>query len=174
VKPPDWSLERLRPADIPEVLAIERATFPFPWPGHAFLPDPEAFWARSLVLRDCSRPGSGVRGYVCFWVLEGEMEIQNIAVHPDDRGRGGGRHVMAGAMEDALAADCRHAWLEVRPTNEAAIALYRSWGFEMVGTRKGYYEDGEDALIMRAALNPGRSPAGRPARGLSLKGPRTG
>lgn len=168
-----WITEPMTAAHLPEVLAIERACFASPWPEEGFIPEPGAFWARALVLRDRTRPGA-VRGYICFWLLEGEMEIQNIAVRPGDRRAGGAWHLMSAAVETAAAQGCGHAWLEVRPSNKGAIALYRRWGFRTVGRRKDYYEDGEDALIMRADLADGsrHPPQSRESR--SLKGRRTG
>jgi len=151
-----WFTEPMTEPDLPEVVAIEGASFRTPWPREAFLSDlAGAPHARSLVLRDAERPGDGVRGYVCFWVLEGEMTIHNIATHPADRRQGGASHMLAVAFEEARRTRCRHAYLEVRPSNLEAIRLYRAWGFEPLGRRRAYYEDtGEDALILRAAVPP--------------------
>ena len=161
---PEWTTEPLSEKDLSEVLAIERASFPNPWPAEGFIRAEGADWQRAVVLRDRRRP-AGVRGYICYWVLEREMEIQNLAVHPEDRRRGGASHLLGVAMADARRHGCLTAWLEVRPTNEPALALYREWGFEQAGRRRRYYEDGEDALLMSAPVK---------ARGRSLKGPRSG
>ena len=142
------------PRHLPEVLDMERRCFPTPWPEEAFLSDLEGEdWAHSLVLIDSARPESGPRGYICFWTLEDELTIQNIAMHPDDRRRGGAWCMIEAAFERGREDGCHWAWLEVRPTNTAAIDLYARWGFVPVGRRKGYYEDsGEDAIVMRAPV----------------------
>ncbi len=172
MKPPLWTLEPMREEDLAEVMAIERASFPSPWPPEAFLPAREDYWARALVLRDLHRPEE-VRGYICYWMLQGEMEIQNVAVRAQDRRSGGARHMLLAAMEEARRHDCRSAWLEVRPSNSPAIALYEALGFREVGRRRHYYDDGEDALIMHATLPPhAAARSGGAVR--SLKGRRTG
>lgn len=173
MSPRRWILEPIAERDLPEVVAIERSSFSNPWPEEAFRPDPGASWARVLVLRDLGGPGE-VSGYICYWMLEGEMEIQNIAVRASDRRAGGANFMLTRTMDEAGRNGCRAAWLEVRPSNGAAIALYDSLGFVVAGRRGGYYPDGEDALIMKAELPFGSRPAkGRKLR-RSLKGPRTG
>ena len=173
MSPRRWILAPVVEEDLPEIVAIERSSFPNPWPEEAFRPDPDATWARVLVLRERGGPGE-VSGYICYWMLEGEMEIQNVAVRVSDRRTGGANFMLTEAMGEAGRNGCRTAWLEVRPSNKAALALYESLGFQVAGRRGGYYADGEDALIMRAELPLGSSPAkGRKLR-RSLKGPRTG
>ena len=64
--------------------------------------------------------------------------------------------MMEAAFAEARRAGCEWAYLEVRPSNEAALDLYRDWGFVAVGRRRSYYEDtGEDALVMRATVDRG-------------------
>jgi ribosomal-protein-alanine N-acetyltransferase len=85
-----------------------------------------------------------------MWIIIGEAHVNNVAVHPDFRGRGYGRLVMKELMRVAYrAAEITDMTLEVRVTNETALKLYSSMGFSIAGKRKGYYEDnGEDAYIM--------------------------
>lgn len=83
----------------------------------------------------------------------GELEVYNIAVRPDLRGKGLGHSLLAFALRKAsLAGYCR-AVLEVRPSNAPALALYERLGFTLCGRRKGYYADtGEDALVLESVL----------------------
>ena len=86
-------------------------------------------------------------------MAQGDLErahVNNVAVHPDWRGHGYGRLLMRELMRMAYRAlEIIRMTLEVRVSNEAALALYRSMGFDVAGRRKGYYEDtGEDAYIM--------------------------
>ncbi len=169
---PRWMLEPMRRRHLRGVMAIERVSFSSPWPMEAFTCDMDGpLWARALALLDAGRPDAGVRGYICFWTLEGELTIQNIAVHPDVRRLGGAWHLMEAAFEEGHRRACRWAYLEVRPTNSAAIDLYRRWGFDVAARRRGYYTDtGEDALVMRADVERGLLESGRPSTERSLKG----
>lgn len=151
-----------------EVVEIERASFRSPWPEQAFASDLDPGhtpWARSRILVDPARPASGVRGYICYWILEREMNIHNVAIHPSDRRRGGATFLLNQAFEDARTERCRTAWLEVRPSNAAALELYRKFGFAEVSRRRRYYQDtGEDAVVMRADLAGRSDPSGTPGR----------
>jgi ribosomal-protein-alanine N-acetyltransferase len=142
--------------DIDEVLAIERASFLTPWSRAAFRYElGENRVARCLTARLEDR----VVGYLCMWEIGHEIHITNLAVHPSFRRRGIGRQLLAPLLEDGRRRGIALVLLEVRPTNTEAIGLYESLGFRVIGRRKGYYFDtGEDALVMEAAL--GGSPTG--------------
>ena len=144
------SLERMRPSDLDQVVAIERLSFTMPWSRGAFLYEMEQNQvARCYVVRE----GGRVVGYICLWEVADEMHITNIAVHPDERRRGIGRAMLGQVLEEARQRGVRLVVLEVRPSNVEARALYESFGFRVVGRRRGYYYDtGEDALVMQAAL----------------------
>lgn len=90
-----------------------------------------------------------VWGYLIYWVVAEEMHILNLAVHPQQRRRGIARCLLSTAMSQARELGAQVAWLEVRPSNTQALALYRSFGFKKVGTRPRYYDDTqEDALLL--------------------------
>jgi ribosomal-protein-alanine N-acetyltransferase len=102
-----------------------------------------------------------VVGYLCLWEIGHEIHITNLAVHPSFRRQGIGRRLLAPVLEDGRRRGIALVLLEVRPTNAEALALYESLGFRVIGRRKGYYFDtGEDALVMEAAL-AGAAPATR-------------
>jgi [ribosomal protein S18]-alanine N-acetyltransferase len=149
--------ERMRPADLDEVLAIERASFSMPWSRGAFLYEIEQNRvARCYVMREAER----IAGYICVWEVADELHITNIAVHPDVRRRGIGRGLLGSVLEDARRRSTRLVVLEVRPSNVEARALYESLGFQVVGRRRGYYYDtGEDALVMEVVLAKGEGRA---------------
>jgi ribosomal-protein-alanine N-acetyltransferase len=144
----------MRPADLDEVVAIERASFGMPWSRGAFLYEIEQNRvARCWVLRD----GHEVVAYLCLWEIGDELHVTNIAVHPGRRRQGLARQILSAILEDARSRRLRSVTLEVRPTNEEARTLYESFGFRVVGRRKGYYYDtGEDALVMEADLQAAR------------------
>lgn len=97
---------------------------------------------------DCAVAGQGgaVQGFLAARDLAGEREILNLAVDPSVRRCGIARALLQQELENAAT-----AWfLEVRVSNSAARALYRSLGFEDAGTRRGYYDEPrEDAIVMR-------------------------
>jgi ribosomal-protein-alanine N-acetyltransferase len=138
--------------DIPGVMEIENRSFPTPWSESAFryeiLENPYAslFAARA--------PGSPrVVAFACVWVVDEEMKINNIAVHPDWRERGIATRFVDFLLEFGRGQRCRVATLEVRPSNEVALRLYHRAGFAPVGRRRHYYTDThEDALVMACHL----------------------
>ena len=144
------SVEAMRPGDLEEVLAIERASFTMPWSRGAFLYEIEQNRvARCHVVREAGV----IVGYLCVWEIADEVHVTNIAIHPAHRRRGIARELMATLIADARARDLRMIVLEVRPSNHHAIALYESFNFRVTGRRRGYYYDtGEDALVMEARL----------------------
>jgi ribosomal-protein-alanine N-acetyltransferase len=151
----------MRPEDLDEVLAIERASFTMPWSRGAFLYEMQQNRvARCWVARD---DDTHVVGYLCLWEVADEVHITNVAVRPDVRRHGIARGLLRTVLDDARARAFKIVVLEVRPSNHHALALYESFGFRVVGRRRGYYYDtGEDALVMEIALRhePG-NPAGR-------------
>ena len=147
---PSLSIERMLPADVPEVLVIERASFSMPWSRGAFLYEIEQNQvARCWVGREAGR----VVGYICVWEVADELHVTNVAVHPDARRRGIARALLESVFAHARSAGSRIVILEVRPSNTEAIPLYESFGFRVIGRRRGYYYDtGEDALVMEALV----------------------
>jgi len=140
---------RIRPmvaGDIDRVCEIEEEVFPCPWPRASFeeelAPDKCAFpWVAEV--------DNDVVAYMISWLVEDELHIGNIAVCPALQGTGIGRVLFAHCLERALERGVSRATLEVRVSNERAIALYESHGFIPVAMRKAYYSDsGEDALVM--------------------------
>ena len=151
---PPWSLEPLTPADLDEVLAIERISFPTPWSRGAFLYEMRQNPAARCWVARGAPPAPSVLGYLCLWEISPEIHITNLAVHPEWRRQGIARALLTATLEDARRRGLTLALLEVRPNNAEALGLYEGLGFQIVGRRKGYYFDtGEDALLMQANLN---------------------
>ena len=146
----------MRPIDVPEVVAIERASYQFPWSDGIF--------------RDCLRVGyicrvvtvdRQVMGYGVMSVGAGEAHILNVCVAAGFRCRGGGKKLLLCLLERAHAAGMAEAFLEVRPSNTTAIRLYQSIGFEQMGTRRGYYQavnGREDAAVLKLGLRAAPPP----------------
>lgn len=95
--------------------------------------------------------GPGPAGLVLWRVAAGEAEILTIAVLPPWRRAGLGGLLLDAAMAAACENGAEAMFLEAAATNEPALALYGTRGFEKVGLRKGYY-NGQDAVVMRSDL----------------------
>jgi [ribosomal protein S18]-alanine N-acetyltransferase len=145
------TIEAMTLEDLDDVLAIERASFQTPWSRGAFRYElTQNRVARCLV----ARWGRRLVGYLCLWEIGHEIHVTNLAAHPDLRRRGVARALLGAVLDDARSRAVSLAFLEVRPTNVEALGLYESFGFRVIGRRKGYYFDtGEDALVMEARLS---------------------
>ena len=145
----DWVFCDMVVEDLPDVIAIERASFPNPWTGALFLQELQVAFSRTILARHATGP---IAGYVCRWLVADEIHVLNVAVDPRWRGRGLGASLMHEVLREAHACDAVAVTLEVRRSNVAGRRLYESLGFEEVGCRPNYYGRGEDALILRLAL----------------------
>jgi ribosomal-protein-alanine N-acetyltransferase len=158
---PLWSIEgddsvkielrNMEKGDIPEILAIENASFPTPWADYAFLSElRNKFAFYTVAIHD-----GKVVGYCGLWLFSGEAHITTIAVHPDWRGQGLGKIFMNTLINNARCHGATTMILEVRPSNSSARILYKSLGFRQIGCRRNYYlETREDALVMMLNLLP--------------------
>ena len=137
------------PADLDEVMAIERTSFHHPWSSNFFLEELQVACARSIL----AQVNDKIVGYVLFWLLPDAVDIHNIAVHTEFRRKRIGQSLLQQVLEQARNRDSSRVTLEVRVSNIAAQKLYESVGFVSQGLRKGYYsDDGEDAVIMALEL----------------------
>ena len=115
----------------------------------------ERAWARIWVVR--GEAGGKVVGFALAWHAADEVHLLDLAVDPEARRRGVGRELVGAVLDYARDAHARLVLLEVRSSNDAAIALYRSSGFSENGVRRGYYSDnGEDAVEMSVELSVNR------------------
>ena len=95
-----------------------------------------------------------VVAYIVYWQIRDDVQINNVAVHPDHRGLGLGEAMMRYAIAKVRAAGAGFVTLEVRQSNTAAVTLYKKLGFEILGTRKNYYtKPDEDAHVMGLVLD---------------------
>jgi [ribosomal protein S18]-alanine N-acetyltransferase len=152
----ELTFEPMCPEDLPEVLEIERRSFPQPWTPGLFLHELKVPFSRTTLIR-ASNGTRTTLAYVCRWLVGDEAHILNLAVHPDHRGRGLGRRLVELVVQEAQAAGARLVTLEVRRENAPARSLYRKLGFVDTGQRRNYYGRGEDAIIMSLALRPDES-----------------
>lgn len=150
---PPAELRPMRDADVEAVAAIERSAYEFPWSVGIF--------------RDCLRAGYDCRvlvehqtilGYGILSVGAGEAHVLNVCIAPSHQGRHLGRRLVRQVIDLARWHRAERIFLEVRPSNERAIALYLSLGFNEIGKRPNYYparRGREDAIVMAIELLDG-------------------
>ncbi len=141
----DISITAMKLAHVPQVAAMEKAVFSVPWDEASLqseLDNPLSLWLVALS-------GDRVVGYVGSQSVLGESDMMNLAVCPELRRQGVGRRLVETLLYE-LASENHCLTLEVRVSNEAALALYASMGFRQVGRRPRYYQrPTEDAFILR-------------------------
>lgn len=132
--------------DIDDVYAIEVSSFTTPWTKDAFYKElVENTLAAYFVVEDENK----LVAYGGMWQIMDELHITNIAVAKGSRGKGYSKVLMDGLIDYGKKYAFKHMTLEVRQSNNVAIALYEKYGFESVGIRPKYYMDtNEDALVM--------------------------
>ncbi len=134
--------------DVDAVAAIEAQVSEQPWSLSLFADEFRVVDPARRRWVVAVNPAGDVVGFGGLMVTGDEGHVMNIATRPDHQGQGIGRAVMAWLWRAALDAQVSHLTLEVRASNAAARRLYQRLGFAPVGVRRGYYRDGEDALIM--------------------------
>ncbi|HHV17021.1 MAG TPA: ribosomal protein S18-alanine N-acetyltransferase [Gelria sp.] len=145
----DFILRKMTPQDIDEVMRIEQKSFTLPWSRESYLGELKNSFATYLV---CDYEGEVV-GYGGIWVVFEEAHITNVAVDPDFRQFGMGTALMQELEQVARDKKANRILLEVRPSNQAALAMYSNLYYFPSGLRRGYYtDDGEDAIIMTKLL----------------------
>ena len=140
----------MNPEDLDAIMPLERQAFADPWTRRMYLSDlADNPLATYRVIRSADGAGHPpILGWGGFWLLIDEAHIATIASHPEYRGCGLGQWLMVALLDKARERGARVATLEVRMSNLPAQRLYDKLGFDVVGTRRKYYGDGEDGLIM--------------------------
>ena len=139
----EWTKE-----DIPTIAKMERRCFHDAW-TEEMLSDTLRYPIYNCFLAE---EGGQVCGYCCLIVVCEDAEVGNIAVDAPFRGKGIGKALMETMHQRAKEKGATQSFLEVRVSNASAIALYKKFGYESYGLRARYYEDGEDAMVMKRAL----------------------
>jgi ribosomal-protein-alanine N-acetyltransferase len=143
----------MREEDLPEVVSIEKMCFPNPWGKDTFRGEIQNR-AISFPLVAVHREDRRIVGYIIFWLIGDEAQINNVAVHPDYQGKGYGERLMRYALEQLREYRAHFVTLEVRVSNTRAFNLYKKLGFSVLGVRKEYYSNPtEDAYVMGLILD---------------------
>jgi ribosomal-protein-alanine N-acetyltransferase len=150
LKQPALRFRPMQDADLEAIMEIERRSYPYPW--------------TRLIFSDCLRAGYScwvcerqgvIEGYGVTSIGAGESHLLNLCVRPESQQQGIGRKLLLHLISLARRHNAEMMFLEVRPTNRVARALYESMGFNELGSRREYYPAGhgrEDALILARVL----------------------
>ena len=139
----DLRLESLEPADLEACLALDRLCLGGLWSAGQW----------SIELAEPQRPGLGfwlngqLVAMACGWLVVEDLHITLVAVDPAQRRQGLARQLLTALLQEGRRRGAERATLEVASGNAAALALYRQAGFQEAGRRRGYYRNGDDALI---------------------------
>jgi ribosomal-protein-alanine N-acetyltransferase len=150
LKNPGLQFRPMKESDLSDVMEIEHRSYPHPW--------------TQMIFNDCLHAGyccwvverqGIIEGYGIVSIAAGEAHLLNLCVRPESQRQGIGSKILQHLISIARRHEAEIIFLEVRPSNKAACALYRRTGFNELGTRKDYYptgEDREDALILARVL----------------------
>ena len=150
LKQPALRFRPMQEADLEEIMVIERRCYRYPW--------------TRLIFNDCLRAGyccwvcerqGVIEGYGVTSIAAGESHLLNLCVRPESLQQGIGRKLLMHLISLARRHNAEIMFLEVRPTNRVARALYESMGFNELGSRREYYpadHGREDALILARVL----------------------
>lgn len=142
--------------DIDGVMEVDRDCFSIPWSRESFLMELESSLSTYVVAVSDVGMSDEVIGYGGFYLVLDQVEITNIAVMSKVRGKGIGKSILEALIKLAVVGGGKVVNLDVRASNEAAKALYYSYGFKLVGMRRGYYQKpDEDALLLTLSLEEG-------------------
>jgi ribosomal-protein-alanine N-acetyltransferase len=147
---PATAIRPMQASDLGNVHLVEQASYEYPW--------------SRAVFRDCLLAGyyslvleidGVVSGYAIMSIASSEAHVLNLCVHPDVRHFGYGRRLLNALLFKAEDAATQQVFLEVRPSNRAAIELYLSAGFQQIGIRPAYYQASngrENAIVLALTL----------------------
>jgi len=136
--------------DLHQVMDIEVRAYPFPWTVGVFRDCLRAGYVAQILEYEHTPMGHGI-----ISVAADEAHLLNLSIDPDYQAQGYGRYLLRALLEMAYQRGARRVFLEVRPSNAPALALYHSEGFNEIGVRRRYYParpEREDALVMAVEL----------------------
>lgn len=131
-------------------MEVDRGCFSIPWSRDSFLMELDSSLSTYVVavIVDDMNLVEKIIGYGGFYMVMDQVEITNIAVLGERRGQGVGRSILEALIKLAVIGGGKVVNLDVRESNEAAKSLYYSYGFKLVGSRKGYYQKPDEAALL--------------------------
>ncbi len=155
-----FKVEVMTPANIPQAVVIEQAAYADNYAKRDFIRELEYnqvahYFVIHFVNAAHKSPATTMVGVGGFWLISNQLHIITVAVHPNWQELGLGELLLLTLLEAGLSMKAKIATLEVRPSNQSALMLYKKYNFQEEGRRLHYYgNNGEDALILTTpALN---------------------
>ena len=141
----EMAIDSIESGDINDIVLMEQEIFSDAWPREAFLD----ILADPGTVGLISRWSGTIIGYAIYNIQLGEAHLANIAVSPNFRGKSIAKNLLSYILKAVKTAGCENIFLDVRPSNKTAIALYEKFGFiELYQNRNYYNSPSEDALVM--------------------------
>ncbi len=141
-------IRRATDADLPRLAHLEAAAFADPWSSNQLAAELHQTAGLMLVVAAPDSPHQApATGYACFRHAAGQAELLRVAVLPASRRQGLARRLITAGLSLLRAGGVTECFLEVRPDNASALAVYHALGFRLAGRRERYYRDGSDALL---------------------------
>lgn len=155
----DLQIRPMRVSDVDSIIPIENTIYPFPWTAGNFRDSLAARYS-GWVLQQAPRTSAAAGvlvGYAMLMHVLDEAHLMNLSIKTSEQRRGLGSQFLERLFEQSRRQGADGMFLEVRPSNLAAIALYERTGFQRIGVRRNYYPNGdagrEDAVVMRLSLH---------------------
>ncbi len=148
---------QIRPAtldDLPALMAIEQDAYKNPWNERMMRGEVSENSHAHVTVMDYNNV---VIGYACFWIIDDEAMLNKLTITRPLQGKKLGQLLLQDTIDRVKSANCQRITLEVRVSNVTAQAVYLKAGFERIGIRKKYYDDGEDAQVMLLQLREGEA-----------------
>jgi ribosomal-protein-alanine N-acetyltransferase len=139
--------------DVPQVHAIDVQSFNLPWPERSYIfeltQNPNSIlWVAEALPGQADLPPR-IIGMIVIWFVVDEAHVATLAIHPDFRGQGYSKVLLALGLQASIQRGAVESTLEVRASNRSAQTLYQKFGYQVVGQRPHYYKDNnEDAILM--------------------------
>jgi len=138
------------PEDLDKIYALEQMCNLNPWSRDSLLEELLKTSSINLVLEN---PENLIIAFLCSTLILNELHIFEVAVHPSCRNKGLGCGLVNHLIDEAIAKKVELILLEVRASNHSAIRVYEKCGFIRDALRIGYYQDGEDAILMSKTIS---------------------
>ena len=144
----DFEIVPMEECHLDDVLIIENGYSANPWSRELFIRELENRFSYNFILKNLNN----IIGFTNFWALFEVIELNNIALKEECRGKGFGSKFLEFIIESSKVLNAKRIFLEVSNNNLAAYNLYRKTGFIDIGIRKKYYKNGSDAILMEKIL----------------------
>jgi ribosomal-protein-alanine N-acetyltransferase len=142
------SIQEMDIKDLDEILTIENSSSLTPWSKKMFIKEIQNPITHCYIAKMDNQNKYSVIGYICFRIINDESELHNICVHPLFRKLGMGKKIMQFYIDFCIQIGIKAFYLEVHSSNQPAIHLYQYFSYQSFGTRKKFYQEKFDALLM--------------------------